>query len=182
MSGVRQYSFVFLISMERFGTRIHIHVPYLKAIHTIHLQDLRTFSLKAIRTSRNPLVNSKFNARDLREDGIFAKRSHYRIELSSATIQGMSAHFDGGAHIEGRRLREVEVSYVEDPTLCLDGEDSDDCPASPPPTYYLRVREKGRRSGDSNASSGEQVRYGSELHHLFPYTLLGWSRYTILLF
>lgn len=94
----------------------------------------------------------------------------------------MSAHFDGGAHIEGRRLREVEVSYVEDPTLCLDDEDSDDCPASPPPTYYLRVREKGRRSSDSNASSREQVSHGSELHHLFLSTILGWSKYLVLLF
>lgn len=54
----------------------------------------------------------------------------------------MSAHFDGGAEIAGRRLREVVVQYVDDPTLNLDGEDSDSCPPSPPPTYYLRVREE----------------------------------------
>ena len=71
----------------------------------------------------------------------------------------MSAHFDGGAHIEGRRLREVEVSYVDDPSLDLDGEDSDDCPASPPPTYYLRVREEktSRNSDGGGVDAGEQV-------------------------
>ncbi|CAM9929962.1 unnamed protein product [Discosporangium mesarthrocarpum] len=52
----------------------------------------------------------------------------------------MSAHFDGGEEITGRRLREVEVLYVDDPTLNLEAEDSDNCPPSPPPTYYLRVR------------------------------------------
>lgn len=57
----------------------------------------------------------------------------------------MSAYFDGGADIAGRRLREVEVIYVHDPTLNLGGDDSDDCPPSPPPTYYLRVREEASR-------------------------------------
>lgn len=67
----------------------------------------------------------------------------------------MSAHFDGGAEIAGRRLREVEVTYVDDPTLNMDdAEDSDDCPASPPPTYYLRVREEKRRRGASIGSGG----------------------------
>lgn len=65
----------------------------------------------------------------------------------------MSAHFDGGAEIVGRRLREVEVMYVDDPTLNLDGEESDDCPASPPPTYYLRVREEEpERQGNKNTT------------------------------
>lgn len=63
----------------------------------------------------------------------------------------MSAHFDGGAEIAGRRLRDVEVTYVDDPTLDLGAEDSDDCPASPPPTYYLRVREEKRGSGGGRA-------------------------------
>lgn len=67
--------------------------------------------------------------------------------------QTMSAHFDGGAEIAGRRLREVEVSFVDDPTLDLGAEDSDDCPASPPPTYYLRVRE-GKRSAGGVAAGG----------------------------
>lgn len=66
----------------------------------------------------------------------------------------MSAHFDGGAEIAGRRLREVEVSYVDDPTLDMGAEDSDDCPASPPPTYYLRVREEKRSAGRATADSG----------------------------
>lgn len=57
----------------------------------------------------------------------------------------MSAHFDGGEEIAGRRLREVEVTYVDDPTLDMGAEDSDDCPASPPPTYYLRVREERKK-------------------------------------
>ncbi|CAM9830495.1 unnamed protein product, partial [Chrysoparadoxa australica] len=52
----------------------------------------------------------------------------------------MSAHFDGGRDIEGRRLRDVTVAYVEDPTLTFSDSD-DSCPASPPPTYYLRVKE-----------------------------------------
>lgn len=65
----------------------------------------------------------------------------------------MSAHFDGGAEIAGRRLREVEVMYVDDPTLNLEAEDSDDCPASPPPTYYLRVREEKKRKGRRASSS-----------------------------
>lgn len=66
----------------------------------------------------------------------------------------MSAHFDGGAEIAGRRLREVEVTYVDDPTLDMGAEDSDDCPASPPPTYYLRVREEKRKKGKRSSSSG----------------------------
>lgn len=65
----------------------------------------------------------------------------------------MSAHFDGGAEIAGRRLREVEVRYVDDPTLDMGAEDSDDCPASPPPTYYLRVREE-KRSVDRAVAEG----------------------------
>lgn len=74
----------------------------------------------------------------------------------------MSAHFDGGAEIAGRRLREVEVMYVDDETLNLDAEDSDDCPPSPPPTYYLRVRdEKGAKQGEEgtngNLEATEQV-------------------------
>lgn len=66
----------------------------------------------------------------------------------------MSAHFDGGVEIAGRRLREVEVTYVDDPTLDMGAEDSDDCPASPPPTYYLRVREEKRRKGQRSSSGG----------------------------
>ena len=68
----------------------------------------------------------------------------------------MSAHFDGGAEIAGRRLREVEVTYVDDPTLDMGAEDSDDCPASPPPTYYLRVREekKGSDGGRTGPNRG----------------------------
>ncbi|CAM9797685.1 unnamed protein product [Ectocarpus fasciculatus] len=66
----------------------------------------------------------------------------------------MSAHFDGGAEIAGRRLREVEVSYVDDPTLDMGAEDSDDCPASPPPTYYLRVREENKRRATGGGSGG----------------------------
>lgn len=63
----------------------------------------------------------------------------------------------------GRRLREVEVMYVDDPTLDIGAEDSDDCPASPPPTYYLRVREekKGQRpSTDGSEVSGLALAYG----------------------
>jgi len=84
----------------------------------------------------------------------------------------MSAHFDGGAEIAGRRLREVEVSYVDDPTLDMGAEDSDDCPASPPPTYYLRVREEkrasgGRRdgpnSGGGGGSSGSNNGFGKQV-------------------
>lgn len=67
----------------------------------------------------------------------------------------MSAHFDGGEEITGRRLREVEVTFVDDPTLDFGAEDSDDCPASPPPTYYLRVREEEkRRSSSSGTGTG----------------------------
>eukprot|EP00611_Tribonema_gayanum_P015549 TRINITY_DN27407_c0_g1_i1.p1 TRINITY_DN27407_c0_g1~~TRINITY_DN27407_c0_g1_i1.p1 ORF type:complete len:183 (-),score=51.65 TRINITY_DN27407_c0_g1_i1:325-873(-) len=51
----------------------------------------------------------------------------------------MSAHFDGGEVIEGRRLREVHVIYVEDPTLQMGDSDEDSCPPTPPPTYYLKV-------------------------------------------
>ncbi|CAB1120787.1 unnamed protein product [Ectocarpus sp. CCAP 1310/34] len=68
----------------------------------------------------------------------------------------MSAHFDGGAEIAGRRLREVEVSYVDDPTLDMGAEDSDDCPASPPPTYYLRVREENTRRSTGGGSGGNR--------------------------
>lgn len=77
----------------------------------------------------------------------------------------MSAHFDGGAEIAGRRLREVEVSFVDDPTLDMGAEDSDDCPASPPPTYYLRVREERRSAGRAAAdssSSDSSCRSGSD--------------------
>jgi hypothetical protein len=57
----------------------------------------------------------------------------------------MSAHYDGGEVIEGRRLREVEVAYVEDPTLDMGRDDDDDgvisppvsCIASPKPPLYL---------------------------------------------
>lgn len=90
-------------------------------------------------------------------------RLRYTIALSSLAVepsakkskQGatMSAHFDGGAEITGRRLREVEVSYVDDPTLDMGAEDSDDCPASPPPTYYLRVREEKRSAGTGRATA-----------------------------
>ncbi|CAM9425998.1 unnamed protein product [Scytosiphon promiscuus] len=71
----------------------------------------------------------------------------------------MSAHFDGGEEIAGRRLREVEVTYVDDPTLDMGAEDSDDCPASPPPTYYLRVREERKKrpavgAGNAAATDG----------------------------
>ncbi|CAN0473353.1 unnamed protein product [Ectocarpus sp. 12 AP-2014] len=68
----------------------------------------------------------------------------------------MSAHFDGGAEIAGRRLREVEVSYVDDPTLDMGAEDSDDCPASPPPTYYLRVREENKRRATGGGNGGDR--------------------------
>ncbi|CBN76173.1 hypothetical protein Esi_0370_0030 [Ectocarpus siliculosus] len=68
----------------------------------------------------------------------------------------MSAHFDGGAEIAGRRLREVEVSYVDDPTLDMGAEDSDDCPASPPPTYYLRVREENKRGTTGGGNGGDR--------------------------
>lgn len=65
----------------------------------------------------------------------------------------MSAHFDGGEEIAGRRLREVEVTYVDDPTLDMGAEDSDDCPASPPPTYYLRVREERKKRPEGGLGS-----------------------------
>lgn len=69
----------------------------------------------------------------------------------------MSAHFDGGAEIAGRRLRDVVVRYIHDPTLDLDAQDSDSCPPSPPPTYYLRVREEKQRiASDANSDSQEQ--------------------------
>lgn len=55
----------------------------------------------------------------------------------------------------GRRLREVEVMYVDDPTLDIGAEDSDDCPASPPPTYYLRVREE--KEGQRPSADGSEV-------------------------
>eukprot|EP00903_Cladosiphon_okamuranus_P020113 g18470.t1 len=81
----------------------------------------------------------------------------------------MSAHFDGGAEIAGRRLRDVEVSYVDDPTLDLGDDDSDDCPASPPPTYYLRVREEKRGMGTGRGAvdgggggNGSSVSSGSD--------------------
>lgn len=78
----------------------------------------------------------------------------------------MSAHFDGGAEIAGRRLREVEVSFVDDPTLDMGSEDSDDCPASPPPTYYLRVREEkrgvGRAAAVDSSSNSSGSRSGSD--------------------
>ncbi|CAM9200628.1 unnamed protein product [Phaeothamnion confervicola] len=53
----------------------------------------------------------------------------------------MSAHFDGGDVISTRRLREVEVAFVHDPTLDLGAreDDSDECPPTPPPTYYVKV-------------------------------------------
>lgn len=69
----------------------------------------------------------------------------------------MSAHFDGGVEIAGRRLREVEVTYVDDPTLDMGAEDSDDCPASPPPTYYLRVREEKRRHGQRLSTGSDRA-------------------------
>ena len=53
----------------------------------------------------------------------------------------------------GRRLREVEVTYVDDPTLDMGAEDSDDCPASPPPTYYLRVREEKKKNTKGRGSN-----------------------------
>ena len=72
----------------------------------------------------------------------------------------MSAHFDGGVEIAGRRLRGVEVTYVDDPTLDMGAEDSDDCPASPPPTYYLRVREEKRRNGQRPSSGSDTAQVG----------------------
>lgn len=84
----------------------------------------------------------------------------------------MSAHFDGGAEIAGRRLREVEVMYVDDATLNLDAEDSDDCPPSPPPTYYLRVREeKGAKHGEKGMNGNlEATDLVSSIHlSIVPY-------------
>jgi hypothetical protein len=49
----------------------------------------------------------------------------------------MSAHYDGGEVIEGRRLREVEVAYVEDPTLDMGRDDDDDGVISPPVSRLL---------------------------------------------
>jgi hypothetical protein len=49
----------------------------------------------------------------------------------------MSAHYDGGEVIEGRRLREVEVAYVEDPTLDMGRDDDDDGVISPPVSCLL---------------------------------------------
>jgi hypothetical protein len=49
----------------------------------------------------------------------------------------MSAHYDGGEVIGGRRLREVEVAYVEDPTLDMGRDDDDDGVISPPVSCLL---------------------------------------------
>ena len=75
-------------------------------------------------------------------------------------VSAKIAHFDGGVEIAGRRLREVEVTYVDDPTLDMGAEDSDDCPASPPPTYYLRVREEKRRNGQRPSSGSDTAQVG----------------------
>lgn len=66
----------------------------------------------------------------------------------------MTAHFDMGETIPGRRLREVEVSYIYDPNLTFDASD-DSCPPSPCPTYYLKVNEVAGEEADSDPWGAE---------------------------
>lgn len=89
----------------------------------------------------------------------------------------MSAHFDGGAEIAGRRLREVEVSYVDDPTLDLEGQDSDSCPPSPPPTYYLRVREDSQKCAVdiSNGARQEEKSVKKECEEAVGSSAASWN-------